>query len=188
LTDVTQINERVDRLVGVGEAAHPIEHHELEHTQAAGELLGKHDEVGGVFGFGRGDDDRAVAQALPDFRHCGVGWIGAGAQAGGGIEERRFVAQYAAEPLDQPRQCIDGGDHDATGLVAAQLAQCEDQRIEFGQALAARRDQREENALAVEFLEIEGLLGELWRALTSEARWSCSVFVQLGPACPCGIR
>src|SRR5260370_10897354 len=68
--------------------------------------------------------------------------------------------QEAAYPAEQARQGADGSDHDAAGLVAAQFAEGADERIKFGESLPAWRYEREEQALAVELLEVEGLLGE----------------------------
>ncbi len=79
--NLAQVDEGVGFVVGVGEAAGPIEHHELEYAQPAGELLGENDEVDGVVGFGGGDHNRTVAQAVPDCGDGGIGRIRSRAQA-----------------------------------------------------------------------------------------------------------
>ena len=116
-------------------------------------------EIVGVVAAHRGDDDRSGAQPLPDFGDGGIGRIGTRTQSLGRIEDgRRFLGCEAAEPAHQLGERARRDDDDASGLIAAQFAQREDERIEFGNALSGGRNQREQQALAVEFLEIESLL------------------------------
>src|ERR1700680_2840890 len=68
--------------------------------------------------------------------------------------------QEAAYPAKQARHGAYRSDHDASGLVAPQFAERADQRIKLGESFPAWRYEREEQALAVELLEVEGLLGE----------------------------
>ena len=129
-----------------------------------------------------GGDDRTVAQALPDCGDGGVGRIRSRAQTGRGIEEGGLMPEHPAEPLDQAREGIRGRDDDAAGLVAAEFAQGNEERIEFGQSLAARRDQREKDALTVELLEVEGFFGEIRRGRAHEIRRRWQFFVQVVPS------
>src|SRR5690349_16965243 len=68
--------------------------------------------------------------------------------------------QQAAYPAKQARHRAYRSDHDASSLIAPQFAERADERIELGESFPAWRHEREEQALAVELLEVEGLLGE----------------------------
>jgi hypothetical protein len=45
-------------------------------------------------------------------------------------------------------------------LIAAEFAERQDERIKIGDALSGGRNEREEKALAIKFLEIKSLLGK----------------------------
>ncbi len=55
--DAALFDEGEAAALGIGEAACAVEEQELEDAEAARELLGEDDEVGGVAGFGGGGDD-----------------------------------------------------------------------------------------------------------------------------------
>jgi len=159
--DAALLDEREPLAVLVDQAAAPIKHQELEDAKPAGKLAREDGEIVGVVTAHRSDDDRSGAQSRPDLGDGGIRWIRARAKSVGWIEDRgRFLGGEAAEPAHQLGKCARRNDDDASGLIAPQFAQRQDQRIEVGDPLSGGRNQREEQALAVEFLEIEGLLGE----------------------------
>src|SRR5580704_2259949 len=163
--DTVFLDKRERVAVLVDQTAAPIEHQELEHAQAAGQLAREDGQIIGVVAAHRGDDYRSGAQPLPDFGDSGIGRIGTRPQSLGRIENgRRFLGCEATKPAHQLWERARRDDHDAAGLIAAQFAQRKDERIEFGNALSGRRYQREQQALAVEFLEIKSFLMENRRA------------------------
>src|SRR6202034_2477089 len=151
------LDER-ERLAGlvVDQAAAPIEQQELEDPQATGELASEDREIVGVVTAHRCDDDRSSAESRPDLGDSGVRWIGARAKSFRWIEDRRrFRGRETPQAAHQLWQCARRNDHDASGLIAAQFAERQEQRVEVRDSLSGGRNQREEQALAVKFLEIE---------------------------------
>src|SRR6202040_2536285 len=143
------------------QAAAAFEHQELEDAEPAGEFAGEDDQIVGVVTGHRGDHDRAGAEAFPYFGDGGIGGIGARAKSVAWVEDgRRFFWCEAAEAAEQLWERARRDDYDASGLIAAELAERENERIKIRDALTGGRNECEEEALAVKFLEIKSFLGK----------------------------